>query len=312
MDKGAVQSLMAAATGLLPGQLIGEELSGQLSAILKPSLAKPRAFVSLSVSGLSASELGGPFANRQHRSVELTGDGCPAMAIVNGLSALSAANPNVPLLVLDHEGMQNCESGCIEQNLASAAKELDVDLSGLDLTQQEVKLFAVELAGVYAGVKNQLAAVQKRAELKVEQDDVELYEVSLMGLHGLVAKQGADSAAATAATNAVLRLLRWAVESIDAAYGGDAVYQVLLLHSGPARAQTVAQLAAWKSDTRRQLLTATYPPTDEKAAAKLFSTKAAGYGTFVLLVYFSLAAVYCMCYMPFKQDTLLYGSKKEQ
>jgi hypothetical protein len=60
------------------------------------------------------------------------------------------------------------------------------------------------------------------------------------------------------------------------------------------------------------LLAATYPPDDEDTAARQFSVKAAGYGSFILLLYFSLAAVWCMCNMPFKRDTLLYGSKKDQ
>jgi hypothetical protein len=57
---------------------------------------------------------------------------------------------------------------------------------------------------------------------------------------------------------------------------------------------------------------AAWPPADELSAAKLFSTKAAGYGSLLLLTYFSLAAAYCLCFMPFKRDTLLYGSKKTE
>lgn len=39
-------------------------------------------------------------------------------------------------------------------------------------------------------------------------------------------------------------------------------------------------------------------PEQEALAAKMFSAKAAGYGSFILLLYFSLAAIWCMCYMP--------------
>jgi hypothetical protein len=56
-----------------------------------------------------------------------------------------------------------------------------------------------------------------------------------------------------------------------------------------------------------------WPPADDAAAAaaaKTFSAKAAGYGTFILLLYFSFAGVFFMCFMPLKNDSLLYGSKK--
>lgn len=53
-----------------------------------------------------ADVLGELLSNRAHRTVELTGDGCPAMAIVNGLTRISAANPSVKLSVVDHDGVQ--------------------------------------------------------------------------------------------------------------------------------------------------------------------------------------------------------------
>ncbi len=34
-------------------------------------------------------------------------------------------------------------------------------------------------------------------------------------------------------------------------------------------------------------------------------------GAFILLVYFIAAGLYCMCNMPFKRDTLLWGAKKD-
>jgi hypothetical protein len=46
------------------------------------------------------------------------------------------------------------------------------------------------------------------------------------------------------------------------------------------------------------------------ADARVFSSKAAGYGAALILVYFSIAAVFCMCNMNIKQDTLLYTRAK--
>jgi hypothetical protein len=55
-----------------------------------------------------------------------------------------------------------------------------------------------------------------------------------------------------------------------------------------------------------------YPPEDQSKASKTFTTKACAYGGFILLLYFSLAAVWCMCNMPMKQDTLLFGAQKRE
>ena len=43
-----------------------------------------------------------------------------------------------------------------------------------------------------------------------------------------------------------------------------------------------------------------YPPADQIAAAQSFTAKACAYGGFLLTLYFGLAAVWCMCYMPMK------------
>ncbi|KAG2450712.1 hypothetical protein HYH02_004550 [Chlamydomonas schloesseri] len=312
LAKSEVASLCAALTGLVPGSVITADQSRQLAGIAKPSALKhPRAFAAVNVAGLSPDVLGDLLSNRAHRTVELTGDGCPAMAVVNALARISAANPSVKLSVVDHDGVQNCKDDCVEQNLAAASAAAGVDLSGLDLTQPEAKLLAVELASVFAGLKSQIAAVQQRAESGAAQADVELYEVSIMGLKALAAKVGSESEAMAAATNAVLRLLKWAVDGLDAAYEGDVVMQMLFLSKGAARTETVKQVASWKDTTRRQLLSATFPGPDQVAESKNFSAKAAGYGAFILLLYFLLAGVWCMCNMPFKQDTLLYGSTKK-
>ncbi|KAG2438097.1 hypothetical protein HXX76_005706 [Chlamydomonas incerta] len=310
--KSEVASLCAALTGLVPGSVITADESRQLAGIAKPSALKhPRAFASVNVAGLSPDVLGDLLSNRAHRTVELTGDGCPAMAVVNGLTRISAANPSVKLSVVDHDGVQNCKEDCVEQNLAAASAAAGVDLSGLDLSKSEAKLLAVELASVFAGLKAQLEAVQKRTESGAAQADVELYEVSIMGLKALAAKVGSESEAMTSATNAVLRLVKWAVDSLDAAYEGDVVMQMLFMSKGAARTETMKELVNWKESTRRQLLSATYPGPDEVAQSKQFASKAAAYGAFILLLYFLLAGVWCMCNMPFKQDTLLYGSTKK-
>jgi hypothetical protein len=49
---------------------------------------------------------------------------------------------------------------------------------------------------------------------------------------------------------------------------------------------------------------------DDKAAVAAFSSKAAGYGAALILLYFSIAALLAMCNMNIKQDTLLYTRAK--
>ena len=44
----------------------------------------------------------------------------------------------------------------------------------------------------------------------------------------------------------------------------------------------------------------------------MFTAKACGYGGFILTLYFALAAVWCMCFMPMKEDTMLFGAKKHE
>ena len=45
-------------------------------------------------------------------------------------------------------------------------------------------------------------------------------------------------------------------------------------------------------------VSASWPPADEVAASKSFTAKACAYGGFVLLLYFTMAAIWCMCNMP--------------
>ncbi len=45
-------------------------------------------------------------------------------------------------------------------------------------------------------------------------------------------------------------------------------------------------------------------------ASVQFGNSAAAFGAALLLLWFAMGAIYCMCNMPFKQDTLLYGRSK--
>ncbi len=56
---------------------------------------------------------------------------------------------------------------------------------------------------------------------------------------------------------------------------------------------------------------AAWPGPDEAMMAKVFTAKACGYGGFLLLLYFSLGAIWCMCNQPMERDTLLFGAGKK-
>jgi hypothetical protein len=49
--------------------------------------------------------------------------------------------------------------------------------------------------------------------------------------------------------------------------------------------------------------------SSEEASAA-FANRATAFSAALLLIWFAFSAIYCMCTMPFKQDTLLYGRSK--
>lgn len=139
------------------------------------------------------------------------------------------------------------------------------------------------------------------------------------GCPQVAAAYGRDSAAYKAAADALVATLRAAVAKLDAGFGGDVVYSVAVVDAVPAAAANqgaaAAQgvmAAAQQAQQRRRLAQYEpwYPGKDEPTAARIFSAKAAGYGAFLALLYFSVAGVWCMCNMRMKQDTLLYPRQK--
>ncbi|MEW5311322.1 MAG: hypothetical protein WDW38_003049 [Sanguina aurantia] len=145
--------------------------------------------------------------------------------------------------------------------------------------------------------------------------DVELVEMSILGLQGLISRFGASSPEVEAAKQVVFTALTWGMQSLDEAFSGDVTLQVNCLDMPPSHT-SAAQLAGFRERMRRQLATSTTDGAilgeDEDVTARRFSTKAAGYGAFLILLYFSMAAIYCMCFMPIKKDSLLFGTTKKQ
>lgn len=209
--------------------------------------------------------------------------------------------------------MQQCSGNCLDEHLATAAEsmgatatESGVLLPGgamLDMGNLPDKLFLVEIASLYSGVKAQIQASGANAP--------PVLEVTLVGLHGLESTYGATSDAVSGARKALLTLLQDMVSMLDAKFHGDVTYQASRFEVSSQA--TVANIMGWKSLARRRLAggdAETWLPADQAAASKQFTSKAAAYGAFILLLYFSLAGVWCMCNMPFKQDSMLFGAKK--
>lgn len=200
---------------------------------------------------------------------------------------------------------QGCDPSCLAQRLGALAPIIgSAQELGLELGQPADALFARELVALHAAVQ---AAVAKRQQgQEGVQADIELHQATLVGLAALTQAYGAASPQVLASSRAAVALLRWAVKELDAAYGGELVTQFSLLGAAPG-GEGVKALRSWKDKERRALLQPQrrLAADDEAAQAKRFTRNAAAFGGFLILLYGAMAAFYCMCFMPFKADSLL-------
>ena len=256
----------------------------------------------------------------QMHEVQAPREASTIASISDALADIAQANPSLSLIMLDEQGLATCKSNCLEEQRGTliAAK------APLDLDSVNGKLFSIELSSFLSGLDAQVTR-QDIAEMALE-GDVQIIEATLAALDGL---SDETPEVVAAAKKAVKSLLKASIKKLNKAYGGDVTYQVNGFNAAEetnvgGRA-TIQEIMGWKMEARRKLAanagvsvtstakssTTVFPPEDQKAASKSFSTKAAGYGAFILILYFSLAAIWCMCFMPIKHDTLLFGAKKE-
>uniref|UniRef100_A0A7R9W1R6 DUF7794 domain-containing protein n=1 Tax=Chlamydomonas euryale TaxID=1486919 RepID=A0A7R9W1R6_9CHLO len=316
MDVGSLSSVLSALSGLFPTRDVDV---GTVDRLVRPSpLRKPRAHVVINVASLSHDELAEIFGHRQARKVTLQQQAATTVETVSEmLSEIAFSNSELRVTMLDHQGFMACSGNCLDEHMEAATAGMGAVVSGsvitlpggeqLRLDHLPDKLFAVEAASLHSGVEAHLHGIDGGSAPS-------LLEITLVGLHGLEEAYTRDSAVAAAARSSLLAMLKALVAKIDAAYGGDVTYQVAGFQV-PAEV-TVSEVMDWKTSARRRLAADAakadepWPPADQAAASKTFSTKAAAYCTFLLMLYFSLAAVWCMCNMPFKPDTMLFGAKK--
>jgi len=330
MQSNTLSALMSALTGLMPSA-VDEDASSVIEKVLKPSpLKKPRAHIVLNIAGIPNDILADLFNDKSVLEVQLQGDDDSlALAVVDSLTSIASTNPDVSVSMLDHNGLVGCVGNCLEEFLPAASGCMHVTHSesqltfpsgaSLDFNSLSDKMFAIEAASLYAGLQSQM----QQLSFNLEQD-VHILETTLLGLQGLETTYGSDSEVVVAAREALRNLVKWAIRSLDEGYNGDVTYQVTGFKGAPKKT-TVQEIMGWKQEARRSLLSTTssaaitttttnssvYPPMNQTAAAQIFTAKACGYGAFILLLYFGIAAIWCMCFMPMKQDTMLFGAKKQ-
>lgn len=332
IGKAELQAIVAALTGLQPATGIDSAASQQIALVVKPSpFKKPQVHFSVNVAGVTAEELVGLFAGRNQATVQLDGDEHVADAMMDVFTGLAATNPEVSFQLLEQLATQKCQDGkCVERLMPVVAEAIDGEYSSashkltlndgteLDLHQLVDKAFATELVSALAGVQSFIQGAKQHGP-----QDIAVLDMTMLGLQGLTGKYGQGSAEAVAGRNAVLSILDSVVQQLESQYKGDVTVQVGVFDKAPIGGEDALEafddMLKWKGERHSRMLqgtpvtqTTTYPPADEAAAAKIFSAKAAGYGGFILLLYFMLGGIYCLCNMPFKKDSLLYGSKKTE
>ncbi|KAJ9514116.1 hypothetical protein QJQ45_002208 [Haematococcus lacustris] len=310
------------------------KLDAQINSALRPNpFKKPSCHVSLSVAGLGEEDVADVFSGRTQLPVVQEGDVAQHVAdlLLDVLTAVAAANPDVEVQLVDDLSvqvsyrkmqagasqmlnivviaMQACgDAGCLAKHAAALSMALGgqpstdgslllADAVPLHMQLPADQLYANELASLFAGLKS----------LEEQPSQPE----------GLSSAYGSDSKQVQASTAATKQMLKWAVSTLDSLYDGDVTFQVALFDSTPE--QGVNQAVEYKERSRAMTPepvlistnTAAWLAGDELLMSKTFAAKAAGYGAFIIVLYFLLAGVYCLTFMPFKRDTLLFGSQKQ-
>ncbi|KAL6746170.1 hypothetical protein V8C86DRAFT_1562677 [Haematococcus lacustris] len=301
------------------------------SSALRPSpFKKPSCHVSLSVAGLGEEDVADVFSGRTQLPVVQEGDVAQHVAdlLLDVLTAVAAANPDVEVQLVDDLSVQACgDAGCLAKHAAALSMALGgqpstdgtlllADALPLHMQLPADQLYANELASLFAGLKS-------LEEQPSQPEDLQLMQITMLGLQGLSSTYGSESKQVQASTAATKQMLKWAVSTLDSLYDGDVTFQVALFDSTPE--QGVNQAVEYKERSRGRVLAAMTPEPvlistntaawlagDELLMSKTFAAKAAGYGAFIIVLYFLLAGVYCLTFMPFKRDTLLFGSQKQE
>lgn len=339
VDSSAQLSTLMAA--LMGAKTSASQDASKIEALVAPSpLKKARCHAVLSVAGMGPGDVQDLFnGNNQIREVQFSSDSSVQMQ-ADAMATLAEANPSLSVIVLDQKGLERCAGNCIDEYLGKMSSIMGFtpstssltfdDGTSLDLDANSGKLFAVEMATFFSGLQSQVTD-QDVAEIALEggsNDDVKLIEATLASLQGL-SKESPEVIAA--AKNAVKALLKASIQQLEDTFGGDITFQVNAFDAEEeSKMSTVQELMGWKMEARRNLLAnagvsvpitkapavsfqaAAFPPVDQAAAKRVWTAKVAGLGGFLIILYFLLAGIWCLCFMPIKHDTLLFGAKKNE
>ncbi|KAF8055596.1 peptidyl-prolyl cis-trans isomerase [Scenedesmus sp. PABB004] len=346
LSPSACAGVAAAAAGLVPPYALIKHDAEAVEALVAPSaFDKPKALVLLNIAGLApgagsvaqlTTALAGDGAAALELSVAEAGAPASAGALLQAAGDVVAANPDVPVTLLDHAALQGCDpASCMAGHLAAAARHCGgalhqpsqrdgaqaggglagaLELPGLDtpldLAHPAARLFGMELAGL----RGSLAAAAERLQAgagagAAEERGLQVFESTFVGLQGLAGHpEGADAVAAGEA--ALVAGLGALGQALREAFDDSVVFQVSLLGDAPVASHEAAHLQAWKDAARRSLLARaglSLRGGEDAGAGKAFAGKATAYSVALILIWFTFAGVYCMVTMKFKQDSLLYG-----
>eukprot|EP00775_Hariotina_reticulata_P006828 gene6828-7045_t len=264
--------------------------------------------------------------------------GSTAGSLLQAASDLVSANPDIPVTILDHSTLKDCQlPSCLSGHLSKAAHRCGGKLHPADGAQQHppsstrgdfsghlelpglknpiplssaaARLFGLELAGLQGAAQqtvDQLAQQQQGEELLgSNQEGLAVYESTLVSLPGLQHQYGEASEEAAAAESTLVTLLGEVLLQLQEAYNKDILFSVTLLPELPVSSGNPYHLLSWKEMSRRLLLersgVSSQQLSVEPADSKAFASKATAYAVALILIWFTFAGTYCMVSMKFKQ-----------
>eukprot|EP01023_Acetabularia_acetabulum_P059058 TRINITY_DN706_c0_g1_i1.p1 TRINITY_DN706_c0_g1~~TRINITY_DN706_c0_g1_i1.p1 ORF type:complete len:374 (-),score=52.06 TRINITY_DN706_c0_g1_i1:307-1428(-) len=316
---------------LSPRYYVGSRVSLEIEALLTGDVfTRPTANLLFRIAGVTqdnftaslSTEMGRPFS-----LLTMTGE---TYQIPRADDFKLLAEPELPQAgSLDYTQLpENCGADCLEEALIELTSKIGATYVpadklaftgvltfskfpglSLDLSMSTDRYFAGEIAALYVLTKQfQTSAV---SGLKTAP---QLIEGSFSSLKNVATEYGGQSQQVKASCVVLLDVLNVMLNMLEKSYQGGVSAQIVFL--GESSLQEVEALYAVK----RKLLAepaasgnstgnSTHTVEEQKFTTQ-WSAQALGIISFVVLVYFLGAGLYCMCCMKFTQDTLLYSRAK--
>lgn len=334
------QALVAVGTSLLgvpPPLAIDADLSDKIASLISPDVFnRPRAVLTTNVAGIAsmdalAANLTSGLAKEGRGSMGPTvrlPDLDPG-AVLGAVQLMAAAvkGRGGDVRILGAVARPACSETCQDVSLGEAITAaggryepgaepftgtFSLPSGSYSLSEPSMKVWAIEIAGLWEAVEN---AVRELNAGEVSSRPA-LLEVTLMGLQLVRAEQGGSSSKFSGLVSFTGAILGKVYEELFEAMDGRLVHQFGLLGDSSVVSKTrvglrVDELVEVAVAHRRQLLQMSFVTEDAvDVGTKMFSTKAAGIGMFLLFLFAMLGTMYCMVHMSVENDTLLYPRSK--